>query len=153
MPKASFEIVPRAAEPSAAHIRDWIVTEVATLLEVERSSIDPNAPLYSLGVDSLKALGLAGSLSGWLDRELPATLMWDYPTIDAIAVALTNPEVAAVLTARPGVIDLQSQGSVLPLFCFPGARGHPVTFAPMSMCLAPDYPCYEIGRASCRERV
>jgi thioesterase domain-containing protein len=40
------------------------------------------------------------------------------------------------------VIDLQSQGSVLPLFCFPGARGHPVTFAPMSMCLAPDYPCY-----------
>ena len=56
MPKASFEIESRAAEPSAADVRDWIVTEVATLLEVERSSIDPNAPLYSLGVDSLKAL-------------------------------------------------------------------------------------------------
>jgi acetoacetyl-CoA synthetase len=68
--------------------------------------------------------------------------MWDYPTIDAIAVALTNPEAAAVAIARPGVIDLQPLGDVLPLFCFPGARGHPVTFAPMTMCLAPEYPCY-----------
>jgi thioesterase domain-containing protein/acyl carrier protein len=142
MPKASSKVVPQTTEPSAADIRDWVVTEVAKLVELERSSIDSNAPLYSFAVDSLKALGLAGALAGWLDRELPATLLWDYPTIDAIAEALTNPEVAAVATARPGVIDLQPQGHVLPLFCFPGARGHPVTFAPMAMCLAPDYPCY-----------
>ena len=48
--------------------------------------------------------------------------MWGLPTIDAIAVALTNPEAAAVASARPGVIDLQPLGHVLPLFCFPGAR-------------------------------
>jgi thioesterase domain-containing protein/acyl carrier protein len=142
MPAASSEFAARETEPSAADIRDWIVTELAQLLEVERSSIDPSAPLYSFGVDSIKALGLAGALAGWLHRELPATLMWDYPTIDSIAVALTNPEAATVPIARPGVIDLQPLGNVLPLFCFPGARGHPVTFAPMASFLAPDYPCY-----------
>src|ERR1700722_12616704 len=140
MSKASPELIARRTEPSSEDIRDWIVTELAKLQEVERSSIDPGAPLYSFGVDSIQALGLAGALSGWLDRELPATLLWDYPTIDAIAAALTNPEVADIATARPGVIDLQPLGNVLPLFCFPGARGHPVTFAPMATYLAPDYP-------------
>jgi thioesterase domain-containing protein/acyl carrier protein len=142
MPTESPKFVAREAEPSAADIRDWIVTELAKIQEVERWSIDPGAPLFSFAVDSIKALGLAGALAGWLDRELPATLMWDYPTIDAIAVALTNPEAAAVAIARPGVIELQPLGNVLPLFCFPGARGHPVTFAPMATCLAPEYPCY-----------
>jgi thioesterase domain-containing protein/acyl carrier protein len=127
---------------SAAEIRDWIIDELASLQHIERSSIDPGAALYSLGADSLMAFGITGGLADWLGRELPATLMWDYPSIDAIALALAQPDAAAVRIECPGVVNLQPLGNLIPLFCFPGAGGHPVTFAPLAAHLAPDHPCY-----------
>jgi thioesterase domain-containing protein/acyl carrier protein len=127
---------------SAADIRDWIIGELARLQHIERSSIDAGAPLYSLGADSLMAFGITGALADWLDRELPVTLMWDYPSIDAIAVALAEPDAPAARIERPGVVDLQPLGNLIPLFCFPGAGGHPVTFAPLAAHLAPHHPCY-----------
>src|SRR6476661_399190 len=77
---------------SASEIRCWIVNELAGSLKTTPEEIDAAAPLQSLGIDSLAALGMTGGLAGWLGRDLPATLLWDYPSIDAIAEGLAERE-------------------------------------------------------------
>jgi acyl carrier protein len=49
-------------------------------------SIDATRPLSELGLDSLLAVELRNSLSSALelDHALPATLLFDYPSVDAL---------------------------------------------------------------------
>jgi NADPH:quinone reductase-like Zn-dependent oxidoreductase/acyl carrier protein len=48
-------------------------------------AIDVRQPLNELGLDSLLAVELRNLISGALGRPLPATLLFDYPTIEALA--------------------------------------------------------------------
>lgn len=127
---------------SAADIRAWIVAELSRSLKVDRMSIDTAGALYSLGADSLTAIAITGELAGWLNRDLPATLMWDYTSIDAIAEALADSDAPAIGADRPGMITLQPHGDRCPLFCFPGAGGHATTFAPLAAHVGPKHPCF-----------
>ena len=52
--------------------------------------VDLKAPLHGLGLDSLMAVELRNSLRVSLECELPATLLFDYPTIDALTGYLTE---------------------------------------------------------------
>jgi acyl transferase domain-containing protein/acyl carrier protein len=46
--------------------------------------IDPRTPLGELGLDSLLAVELRNTLGGALSISLPATLLFDYPSIEAL---------------------------------------------------------------------
>jgi acyl carrier protein len=46
--------------------------------------IDPRTPLGDLGLDSLLAVELRNTLATALGKPLPATLLFDYPSIDAL---------------------------------------------------------------------
>jgi acyl carrier protein len=46
--------------------------------------IDPRTPLGDLGLDSLLAVELRNTLGGALSVSLPATLLFDYPSIEAL---------------------------------------------------------------------
>lgn len=46
--------------------------------------VDPRTPLGDLGLDSLLAVELRNALGHALGQSLPATLLFDYPTIDAL---------------------------------------------------------------------
>jgi acyl carrier protein len=63
--------------------------------------VDPRTPLGELGLDSLLAVELRNTLGTALGCPLPATLLFDYPTIDTLADYLLN-EVLA-LGADTGV--------------------------------------------------
>ncbi len=128
---------------SAKEIRDYLITELSKLLEVEPAAIDPAAPLDELGVDSLMALGMAGGLAGWLGRDVPVTLMWDYRSVLAISDALTTSELPKPLPA--GVVALQSSGSCVPIFGFPGLAGTPLAFAAMASQVDKDQPFYGVA--------
>ena len=48
-------------------------------------SIDPQTPLNEMGLDSLLAVELRNLLGTGLGTSLPATLVFDYPTVTALA--------------------------------------------------------------------
>jgi acyl carrier protein len=52
-------------------------------------TLDPHTPLNELGLDSLMAVELRNALSRGIGRPLPATLLFDYPTVDALARFVT----------------------------------------------------------------
>ncbi len=49
------------------------------------SSVPPDTPLMSAGLDSLGAVELRNALEGRLGLQLPGTLVFDYPTIGAVS--------------------------------------------------------------------
>jgi acyl carrier protein len=46
--------------------------------------LDPEAPLSEFGLDSLLAVELRNTLAAALSQPLPATLLFEYPTLDAL---------------------------------------------------------------------
>ena len=52
--------------------------------EVLGTKVTADVPLMEAGVDSLAASELAGAIGKELDVELPATLLFDHPSIDGI---------------------------------------------------------------------
>ena len=64
------------------HLEDRVQT---TLGFSNAQEIDPSQPLQELGLDSLLSIELRNSLSASLERRLPATLLFNYPTLTALA--------------------------------------------------------------------
>jgi thioesterase domain-containing protein/acyl carrier protein len=143
MPLAPNETSCSSTARSAREIRTYLITELSKSLEMEPAAIDTAAPLDRVGVDSLMALGIAGGLAEWLDRDIPATLLWDYRSIDAIAEALATGLPPRQLPA--GVVALQPDGQGTPIFGFPGLAGTPLAFAAMASKLGDDQPFYGVA--------
>jgi acyl carrier protein len=79
---------------TAAEIEAWLANHIAIALEMAPSDVVPCEEFTSYGLDSRTAVSLAGELETWLDREVPPTLVWDYPTIRAAATFLAPPDEA-----------------------------------------------------------
>ncbi|WP_460366152.1 beta-ketoacyl synthase N-terminal-like domain-containing protein, partial [Actinocorallia lasiicapitis] len=86
-------------------------------------------PLEEFGLASRDAVAIAGELEELLGRPLPATLVWEHPTISRLAAALSGaelPEVARV-TAVPSVAD--EPVAVVGVGCrFPGGVDGPEAY-------------------------
>ena len=76
--------------PSKGEIQAWIISYLAELLEIESSEVDVKIPFERYGLDSSAAVGLTGDLEDWLGSELDPTLIYDYPTIEALAEHLSE---------------------------------------------------------------
>jgi phthiocerol/phenolphthiocerol synthesis type-I polyketide synthase C len=74
-----------ASAPSVIEIQEWLVREVATSLRVPPSEIDPTKPLADYGLDSIEVAAVAGRLEDWLNRYVSPALLWEHPTIAAVA--------------------------------------------------------------------
>ena len=75
--------------PTATEIQAWIVAYIADLLEVDGEEIDVTIPFDRYGLDSSAAVGLTGDLEDWLGREINPTLLYDYPTVEALVQHLS----------------------------------------------------------------
>jgi acyl carrier protein len=77
---------------TAEEIGEWLTSRAARALQVEGHQVDRTLPLTSQGLDSLTLLELTGDLAQWLGRDLSIPLLWQHPTINALAVHLENGE-------------------------------------------------------------
>lgn len=67
----------------------WLVEKTAALLQLPAHHVDPTQPFASQGLDSMGMLELTGDLAAHLGRELSPSLIWEHPTIVALASHLT----------------------------------------------------------------
>lgn len=76
-------------------IEGWLQNAVAEELNQPVSAIALDVPLSEMGLDSVAAVALTGDLEDWSGLEVDPTLIFDYPTIAALAAHLTeaNPEI------------------------------------------------------------
>lgn len=66
----------------------WIRRQVASVLRQAPERVPDDKPLRTLGLDSLMALELRRRLEKQLQFTLSATLVWNYPTVAALAAHL-----------------------------------------------------------------
>ena len=85
---STVEAANQQSLPTVDAISTWFIAKVADQLQVPPSEIDPRLPLAHYGLSSLAAVSLSGELQEWLGRELSPTLLYDYPTIAALAQQL-----------------------------------------------------------------
>ena len=78
------------ASQRAELIEDWLTSRVAKMLRVDKDEIDPTERFENYGLGSYQGVMIAGDLSDWLERDLPETLIWDYPTIQEMADYLST---------------------------------------------------------------
>ena len=77
---------PAPAEPRReTDIVTWLVGRLARESGIHPDDIDLGQPFASFGVDSARALLLVGDLERWLGRPLPPIVLWNYPTVEALA--------------------------------------------------------------------
>jgi thioester reductase-like protein len=67
---------------------DWLVSRAAQVLGVDAASLDPGAPLFEYGLDSVAALELAAELRALAGRDVPDTLLYEHPSLVAVLAYL-----------------------------------------------------------------
>ncbi len=94
--------VPKGAKSiETLRIEKWLITQLSETLSVNPDEIDIQQPFVSFGLDSAQAVGLAGDLEEFLNRTLSPTIIWDYPTIEALAKHLSEEKTEFLAGFKP----------------------------------------------------
>ena len=95
--------------PSATRtsLRRWLVSHVAATRELDPEAVDTRERFSDHGLDSLGAVRLVNALAAHLGRPLSPTLIWDHPTIDALAAFLSS-------DAPPAAAERESESEASP---------------------------------------
>jgi len=73
-----------------AALRTHLREEIAQVIGLTSAKVDPQAPLGNLGIDSLMTLELRNRLESSLGLVLSPTVVWSYPTINALVPYLAG---------------------------------------------------------------
>ncbi|MDP2312964.1 MAG: thioester reductase domain-containing protein [Pseudomonadota bacterium] len=76
------------ARDSVAGFRDWLHHELSKSSDVGYTRIDFGMSLADLGISSVHVVRLCGELEKVLEIELEATLLYEFPTLDAMCETL-----------------------------------------------------------------
>ena len=79
---------------SVAIIQRFMQDRIGIALGVDGKSLDPAAPVTSYGLDSIASFTLTLELAEFLGRDLPASLIWEFPSIADLAQELGEEQIA-----------------------------------------------------------
>lgn len=71
-------------------LRNWFVGRLSELLGVKQDDVEIDLPFDRYGLDSSAAIGLTGELEELLGVELEPTLLYNYPTVEALVQYLSK---------------------------------------------------------------
>jgi acyl carrier protein len=93
-----------AAPPTerAALMLGMLRAQVAQVLRIPEDRLEIDAPLGSLGMDSLMGLELRNRIEAALGVRVSATLLWTYPTVAALSEHLAPTPAEPAVEAREG---------------------------------------------------
>lgn len=97
-------------------LRDHVTTQVITAMGLaSRHALDPTAGFFASGMDSLMSVTLQRALSDSLGETLPAAVVFDYPTIEALTgyLATILPELEATEQDSTDAYDDMSDDELL----------------------------------------
>ncbi len=120
------ELLALAGEPRRARMMAFVSEAVLKTLSVEASRLTPSVPLRDLGLESLMAVELGKRLGDGLGAKLPPTLLFDYPTVEALTTYLLTEvvagEQAAERVARGRDVSASEPIAIIGMSCrLPGA--------------------------------
>lgn len=106
------------AEPEQRHemLRDHVISQVVAAMGLaSRHALDPTAGFFASGMDSLMSVTLQRALSDSLGETLPAAVVFDYPTVEALTEYLASilPEVAEAAEQDGDAYDDMSDDELL----------------------------------------
>ncbi|HET8683000.1 MAG TPA: beta-ketoacyl synthase N-terminal-like domain-containing protein, partial [Micromonosporaceae bacterium] len=106
---------------TGAEIETWLREQLAAQLNLDAAELDIHERFSRYDLDSVRAAGLITGLSQFLRRPLPATLVWDYPTIDALVRFLTEGDQSQPATLPQPVAHQSEPIAIIGMACrFPG---------------------------------
>jgi acyl transferase domain-containing protein len=111
-----------------------VLRQVAAVLGLDDPDlIDLQQGFFEMGMSSIQAVELVEKLQTSLDRLLPQTLPFDYPSVEKLAGFLSEPSSLTVLGVKPrSAIDHQSHSeriAIVGIGCrFPGNATNPAAF-------------------------
>ena len=93
MPESEFRKALRKCQPEQRH--DWLRDHVGALAAKvmglpPTEPLDPSTGFFQLGMDSLMSVTLQRALSDSLGEFLPASVVFDYPTVDTLTDYLAS---------------------------------------------------------------
>ncbi|MEU9148270.1 beta-ketoacyl synthase N-terminal-like domain-containing protein [Streptomyces sp. NPDC048349] len=123
-----------AAEPGEARaelVRDQVAAAVAGTLELSSDRVDRTAGFFQMGMDSTLARDARLRLEALIGRRLPATVMFEHPSVEALSAHLLTLAERAAAEAGPRT---------------PAAPAAPAPAAP-AVIPSPQAPCDPSGSA------
>ena len=75
---------------SATSILNWLTEKVSATLGIDPASVKSSEPFAAYALGSVQSVSLVADLEDWLGQTLPATLLWDHPTLGDVASFLSR---------------------------------------------------------------
>lgn len=113
------------------HVRDWATwlrQLMAARKQVPDALVNLNEPFSSYGLTSIEAVEIAAQIEEQAGRKIPATALWDYPSIRAFAAFLAGEQAPAA--SGPAAADpADDRVAIIGIGCdFPGGSQSPAAF-------------------------
>ncbi len=86
---------PKCDAPTCQEIESWLVTRIAKRLHMAPGKVSVVTPFEEFGMSSIDAVEITAALEDWIGRPLSPTVVYNYPTITALAKWLGGCECAS----------------------------------------------------------
>ena len=118
----SFPSQARTRESIEAGLFSWIARE----LGLPPEALETSESLLNYSLSSVTAMMLVGDLEEWMELTLPPTMVWDYPSISAIANALLEQSSSRSADVREGGVTAGGKAIASDLLGRLGAGADPL---------------------------